>query len=86
MTGSRLTGRAGDCAWLEIVERGPGGKGFVVQKRRRVVERTFGWLNQCRRLSKDCEDYERHTQSSEAVIRVASIALMMRRATLKHAF
>jgi hypothetical protein len=47
-----------------------------------VVERTLGWLNKCRRLSKD---YERHTQHSEAMIRVASIHLMMRRLTLKHA-
>lgn len=68
---------------LEIVERDPAIKGFVVQKRRWVVERTFGWLNKCRRLSKD---YERHTRNSEAMIRVASIALMMRRLTSKHAF
>ena len=57
---------------LEIVERDPATKGFVVQKRRWVVERTLGWLNKCRRLSKD---YEHHTRHSEAMIRVASIGL-----------
>ena len=68
---------------LETVERDPAVKGFVVQQRRWVVERTFGWLNQCRRLSKD---YERHTRNSEAMIRVAGIALMRRRLTSKPAF
>ena len=67
---------------LEIVERDPATKGFVVQKRRWVVERTLGWLNKCRRLSKD---YEHHPRNSEAMIRVASIALMMRRLAPKPA-
>ena len=68
---------------LEVVGRDANAKGFVVLKRRWVVERSFGWLNKGRRLSKDDE---RHPQNSEAMIRVASIALMMRRLTLKHAF
>lgn len=67
---------------LEVVERAVDAKGFVVLKRRWVVERTFGWLNKCRRLSKD---YERHTRHSEAMIRLASIQLMLRRLTLKSA-
>ena len=67
---------------LEVVERAADAKGFVVLKRRWVVERTFGWLNKCRRLSKD---YERHTRNSEAMIRLASIQLMLRRLTLKTA-
>lgn len=68
---------------LEIVSRSPEQKGFAVQKWRWVVERTFGWLNRCRRLSKD---YEVKTTHSEAMIRVASINLMLRRLTLKPTF
>ena len=67
---------------LELVERDAAAKGFVVLKGRWVVERTFGWLNKCRRLSKD---YERKTRHSEAMIRLASIQLMLRRLTLKAA-
>ncbi|MDQ3755982.1 MAG: IS5 family transposase [Acidobacteriota bacterium] len=61
---------------LEIVRRAQGAKGFVVQPKRWIVERTFGWLNRCRRLSKD---YEYLTQTSEAMIHVAMINLMVRR-------
>jgi putative transposase len=41
-----------------------------------MVERTFGWLNRYRRLSKDDEYL---TQTSESMIRVAMIHLMIRR-------
>ena len=61
---------------LEIVKRSDDVKGFVVLPRRWVVERTFGWLMKCRRLSKD---YEETTKSSEAWIRLAMIHLMVRR-------
>jgi len=40
------------------------------------VERTFGWLNRYRRLSKDDEFF---IQTSETMIRVAMIHLMIRR-------
>ncbi len=30
-------------------------RGFQVLSKRRIVERTFGWLHWCRRLSKDDE-------------------------------
>ena len=63
-------------ARLEVVERDAAARGFVVLRRRWVVERTFGWLNKCRRLSKD---YERKLENSEAMIRVASISMMTRR-------
>jgi len=59
-----------------VVKKLAGQKGFVVQPKRWVVERTFGWLNRSRRLSKD---YERTTASSEAFIKVAMIHLMVRR-------
>ncbi|WP_406567455.1 transposase [Azospirillum canadense] len=43
---------------------------------RRAVERSLGWLNRSRRLSKD---YEALPQTSEAWIRIAMIQLMLRR-------
>jgi transposase len=61
---------------IEVVKRSDQQKGFVVQARRWVVERTFGWLNKHRRLSKD---YERLPETSEAMIRVAMIRLMLAR-------
>jgi putative transposase len=51
-------------------------KGFAVLPRRWVVERTFAWLNHHRRLSKD---YEGTESSSEAMIYIAMIRLMLRR-------
>jgi len=41
---------------LESVTRAEGQKGFAVLPHRWVVERTFAWLNQSRRLSKDYEE------------------------------
>lgn len=61
---------------LEIVSRPPGTKGFLVLPRRWVVERTFAWLGRSRRLSKD---YERHLESSESMIRLSSIHLLLKR-------
>lgn len=61
---------------LEIVKRPEGIKGFLLLPKRWIVERTFAWLGRYRRLSKD---YEYVTQTSEAMIRVAMIHLMVRR-------
>jgi putative transposase len=61
---------------LELVRKPAGQKGFVVQKRRWVVERTFAWFMNSRRLARD---YERLTESSEAMVQVAAIHLMLRR-------
>ena len=61
---------------LEIVKRPEGTKGFLLLPKRWVVERTFAWLGRYRRLSKD---YEYLTQTSEAMIRVAMIRLMVHR-------
>ena len=51
-------------------------KGFRVLPRRWVVERTFSWLGQNRRMSKD---YERLPGTSEAFIYVGMTRLMVRR-------
>ncbi len=61
---------------LEIVERCRKAQGFKVLLRQWVVERTFSWLGQNRRMSKD---YERLAATSEAFINVAMIRLMVRR-------
>ena len=63
--------------WIvETVLRSDDAQGFQVIPRRWVVERTFGWFNWCRRLSKD---YEVLPETSEAMIQVAMIRLMLRR-------
>jgi putative transposase len=61
---------------LEIVKPNENQQGFEVQPFRWVVERTFGWLGRYRRLSKD---YERLPESSEAMIYLAMIHVMVRR-------
>jgi len=64
---------------LEIVKKLPKQHGFQVQPKRWIVERTFAWLNQQRRLSKE---YERTTKSSESMIKIAAMRLMLRRLTI----
>ena len=61
---------------VEIVQHQGEVKGFAVLPRRWVVERSFAWLGNYRRLSKD---YEYWVQSSDAMIYAASIHLMTRR-------
>ena len=61
---------------LEVKTREPGVKGFAVLPKRWVVERSFAWAGRCRRHSKD---YERRTDSSESMIRVSAVHLMLRR-------
>jgi transposase len=61
---------------LEVKTREPGSKGFAVLPKRWVVERSFAWQGRYRRHSKD---YERRTDSSEAMIRVSALHLMLRR-------
>ncbi len=61
---------------LQPVLRSDDMKGFVVLPRRWVVERTFAWLTQCRRL---CREYEVLPASSEAMIYLAMTRLMVRR-------
>jgi len=61
---------------LEIVKRPAEQRGFQVQKKRWIVERTLGWLNPFRRLSKD---YENTTTSSESMVKIAHIHVLLRR-------
>jgi len=61
---------------MEIVKRSDNVKGFKVLPKRWIVERTFGWLSFQRRFSKD---YEFRTDTSETLIRISMIGLMLRR-------
>ena len=61
---------------VEVVKRSDKAEGFEVLPRRWVVERTFGWLMQCRRLVRD---YERTVESAVGWIHVAMIRIMLRR-------
>jgi putative transposase len=63
---------------LEIVKRTDDFEGFELLPHRWVVERTFGWLGRYRRLSKD---YEFLTESSQAMIHIVMIGLMVERLT-----
>lgn len=65
------------CGWtLEIVKRSDNIKGFRVVPKRWIVERTFGWFDNYRRLSKD---YEYCIDTSETMIYIAMIHVMVRR-------
>jgi putative transposase len=58
--------------WQKLLPR----RGFEILPRRWVVERTFSWLSQNRRMSKD---YERLCATSEAFVYAAMTRLMVRR-------
>ncbi len=66
---------------LEIISKDPQAKGFQVLPRRWVAERTFAWLGRCRRLSNDDEYLP---DSSEAMLYLAMIRLMLRRLAQSH--
>ena len=61
---------------LELVRRPRQLRTFQVLPRRCVVERTFGWLNLQRRLSKD---YEALPETTETWVHTAMTGLMLRR-------
>lgn len=72
-------------AWVRNVKRtykidlevtSPEGKGFQVVPWRWAVERTFAWLLNDRRHSRD---YERLTTNSEAMIQLSMIRLLLKR-------
>ena len=68
---------------LEIVNKSKKARGFAVEPHRWVVERTFGWLDRSRRLSKN---YEGMTSSSEAFITLSMISLIVGRLVTRLAF
>jgi len=61
---------------LEISSRPPDAEGFQPLKIRWVVERAFAWIGRYRRNSKD---YEVRTDSSESMIQISSMSLLLRR-------
>lgn len=65
-------------SFLGPVKRPLGLRGWQLLPRRWFVERTFAWLGRFRRLGKDCEFLP---ETSEALIRVAMIHLIVRRLT-----
>lgn len=78
-------GYRGDFIWIakslfnrviEIVLRKDNSKGFKVIPKRWIVERTFSWISNYRRNSKD---YERLPQSSEAMVYISMIQVMLGR-------
>ena len=61
---------------IEIIKRSDRAKGFVILPKRWIVERSFAWLNRCRRLAKDWENLNR---TALAFLHFASIRLMLRK-------
>lgn len=61
---------------LIVVRRPEGAKGFVLVPKRWVAERTLSWLNRNRRLSKD---HERLIETSEAMVQVAAVQMLVNR-------
>ncbi|MFI9825810.1 IS5 family transposase [Streptomyces sp. NPDC052013] len=66
---------------LDIVRRSDDISGFQALPRRWVVERSFAWCLRSRRLVRD---YERRTDTSEAVILWSMTMLMSRRLAARH--
>src|SRR5215218_5149731 len=60
--------------WQKLLPAKEPGSFFLAK--RWIVERTFSWVGQNRRMSKD---YERRVQTSETFIEVAMIRLILRR-------
>jgi putative transposase len=61
---------------LQIVSRPREAKGFILLPKRWMAERTFAGLGRSRRLSKD---YELRTDSSESMVRLSAIHLLVKR-------
>lgn len=61
---------------LIVVRRPEGAKGFVLVPKRWVAERTLSWLNRNRRLSKD---HERLIETSEAMVEIAAVQMLVNR-------
>lgn len=63
---------------IEVVTKDPAIKGFSLVKRRWVVERTYGWIMQHRRLARD---YEARPGNSASMIHIAMIDNLTKRVT-----
>lgn len=63
---------------IEVVKRNEEQRGFVLLRRRWIVERTNGWFGKFRILSKE---YERTLESSRIDVLLAMTSLMLRRLT-----
>lgn len=61
---------------LEVVKRENDTGGFSVDPKRWIIEQTFGWLGGWRRLNRD---YERHTDTSETMVRAALLRIALKR-------
>jgi putative transposase len=61
---------------VEVVTKAPEQKGFVVQPRRWVVERSLAWLGHSRRLRRD---YEHYPTSTEGFIYISSVQMLLKR-------
>src|SRR5581483_7005877 len=61
---------------IRVVKRPDGSVGWVKLPKRWVVERTFAWLG---RYGRHSRDYERRTESSEAMIRVSATHMLLKR-------
>lgn len=61
---------------VEIVTGPPNQRGFIVQKRRWIVERSIAWIGRNRRLAKD---YERLPSTALAFIYLAAAWVLMKR-------
>jgi putative transposase len=61
---------------VEVMQKPESIKGFIPQKWRWQVERSFGWLNFRRRLFRDVE---KTILSSEAMVQIAFISLIINR-------
>jgi putative transposase len=59
-----------------VVSRPPGRRGFVLLRKRWVVERTFAWLGRYRQLSKE---YDYEPKVSAAWVQVSALHQMLRR-------
>jgi transposase len=63
--------------WIvQVVLRPREAKGFVLVKKRWIIERTFGWWRWSRRLA---QDYEQLPKNVEAMLQIAMIRIMLRR-------
>lgn len=71
-----LAGHSGGKWHMAISSPPPGATTFKPLPIRWVVERTFAWMGRCRRNSKD---YERRTDSSESMLLISTMGLMLRR-------